>query len=118
VNHVKMPIAASVLLRATLECALRYKIRTDAKPAWQALLTRNKGRDPELGELLNVAANKANAVFNQVRICDVLASQQTRDAKTYLDSIVHNHWRQADPAPLETAANNLRNVITYILEGN
>jgi hypothetical protein len=118
INHVRMPIAASVLLRATLECALRYKIKTSAKAVWQSLVAKKQGRDPELGELLSAAANKGNAVFDQVRICDILASQQTRDNKAYLDSVVHNHWRQADAGQLESAANNLRNVVSYILEGN
>lgn len=118
VNHHRMPIAASVLLRATLECALRYKIKKSNKPAWDALVSKKGGRDPELGDLINLAARKDSAIFSEIRICDVLGSQLTREAKNYLDSVAHNHWRQADPIALTSAANNLRNVISHILEGN
>lgn len=121
VNHVKMPVAASLLLRATLECALVFRIRKAKK--WGDLLARQKqgkqpGRDPGLGDLIAYASVHANGVFAEQNMCKTLASGTTKNAKSYLDSMTHMKFQEADPPTLVSVANNIRGIIQHILNGN
>lgn len=121
VNHVKMPVAASLLLRATLECALVYRIRKAKK--WGEVMAKQKqgkqpGRDPGLGDLIAYASVHANGVFVEQNMCKTLASGTTKSAKNYLDSMTHMKFQEADPTTLVSVANNIRGIIQYILNGN
>lgn len=121
VNHAKMPIAASLLLRATFECALVYRIRKAKK--WGDLMAKQKqgknpGRDPSLNDLISFASVHANGVFVEQNMCKTLASGTTKTAKSYLDSMTHMKFQEADPLTLVSVGNNLRALIKYILDGN
>jgi hypothetical protein len=121
VNHVKMPVAASLLLRATFECALVYRIRKAKK--WGDLMSKQKqgkqpGRDPSLSDLIAFAALHGNGVFMEQNMCKTLASGTTKTAKGYLDSMTHMKFQEADPQTLVSVANNIRAIIKYVLDGN
>lgn len=121
VNHVKMPVAASLLLRATFEYALVYRIRKAKK--WGDLMAQQKqgkqsGRDPGLSDLIEFASVHANGVFVEQNMCKTLASGTTKSAKNYLDSMTHMKFQEADPPTLASVANNIRAIIQYILNGN
>jgi hypothetical protein len=121
INHIKMPVAASLLLRATFECALVYRIRKAKK--WGDVMAQQKqgkqpGRDPGLGDLITFASVHANGVFVEQNMCKTLASGTTKSAKNYLDSMTHMKFQEADPPTLASVANNIRAVIQYILNGN
>nr|WP_315188602.1 hypothetical protein [uncultured Albidiferax sp.] len=121
VNYSKMPVAASLLLRATFECALVYRIRKAKK--WGDLMAIQKqgtkpGRDPGLSDLISFAAVHTNGVFLEQNMCKTLASGTTKSAKNYLDAMTHMKFQEADPQTLVSVANNIRAIIQYILNGN
>lgn len=121
VSHVKMPVAASLLLRALFECALVYRIRKAKK--WGDLMAKQKqgknpGRDPSLNDLISFASVHANGVFIEQNMCKTLSSGTTKSAKGYLDSMTHMKFQEADPQTLVSVANNIRAIIKYILDGN
>ncbi|MCZ8383272.1 hypothetical protein ACFWXM_18755 [Achromobacter xylosoxidans] len=120
VNYAKMPVAASLLLRATLEYALVYRIRKARK--WADLLAKQRngkpGRDPSLSALISYASVHANGVFSEQNMCKTLASGTTKSAKDYLDTMTHMKYQEADPPTLVSVANNIRAIIQHILNGN
>jgi len=121
VSHVKMPVAASLLLRATFECALVYRIKKAKK--WDEVMAqqnngKQSGRDPGLGDLITFASKHANGVFVEQNMCKTLASGTTTSAKSYLDSMTHMKFQEADPPTLASVANNIRTIIQHILNGN
>ncbi|MFA7282663.1 MAG: hypothetical protein WC100_21455 [Sterolibacterium sp.] len=120
VSHTKMPVAASLLLRALFECALVYRIRKAKK--WGELMkvknAKTPGRDPTLSDLISFASVFANGVFAEQNMCKALASGTTKTAKNYLDSMTHLKFQEADPPTLVSVANNIRAIIKYILDGN
>lgn len=115
INHEKMPIAASLLTRSVFECALVHKIK--AMDKWNDLITA-EGKDPGLTTLIKFCAKFTNGVFAEQNICKTLQSHTTMEAKNYLDAMTHLKYQEADSSTLESVANNLRQVIKYILDGN
>lgn len=115
INHTRMPIAASLLLRAIFECALVYKLQHTKK--WGELI-KAEGRDPGLAEIIKFCGNFQNGVFTEQNMCKALKSHTTVQAKNYLDAVTHLKYQEADVITLESVANNLRQVIQYILSGN
>ena len=103
-----------------LETTLIYKVRQAGK--MKALMASNPkaqpGVDPGLDAIIAFCKNFSNGVFNEQNVCRALNSSQTRDAKKYLDAMVHRRFQEADPPTLATVANNLRQVFAYILDGN
>lgn len=118
INHKDRPIAASLLLRALFECALVYKMQSTK--TWATLVAAQKtaGYDPGLADMIKFCSNFQNGVFAEVNICKALKSHTTHTAKTYLDAITHYKYQEADSTTLESIANNLRQVIGYILAGH
>lgn len=122
VSHTKMPIAASLLLRATFEAALAYRIRKAKK--WGEIMAQQKqgankpGRDPGLSDLITFASLHGNGVFVEQNMCKTLASGTTKNAKNYLDAMTHMKFQEADSQTLVSVANNIRGIIQYILNGN
>lgn len=114
VNHIEMPVAATMLLRCTLELSLVYQVKKKGK--WKELLDKNAGKDPTLQQLFNFCALEKNAIFNETRVSNILNNQTARDSKDYLDTVVHGRWVEADSARLHSIANSLRKVITAIVE--
>lgn len=115
INHVRMTIAASLLTRAVFECALIFKIKKMKK--WGELIKAD-GKDPGLAEIIKFCGNFNNGVFAETNICKALQSHTTAQAKNYLDAMTHLKYQNADCPTLESVANNLRQVIQYILAGN
>jgi hypothetical protein len=115
INHDRRPIAASLLTRALFECALVYKLQTMKR--WKELI-RAEGKDPGLAEIIKFCGNFDNGVFVENNICKALKSHTTVQAKNYLDAMTHLKYQEADSRTLESVANNLRQVIQYILAGN
>ena len=113
-----------MLTRAMLETALIYKVRQAGKMG--ALMTANRaanpkappGADPGLEMIIGFCKNFSNGVFAEQNICKALNSSQTKEAKKYLDAMVHRRFQEADPPTLASVANNLRQVFAYILDGN
>lgn len=118
IDHTKLPIAASLMMRALFECALVYKIKRAKK--WGELIKQapKAGWDPGLGDLINFAKNFGNGVFAENNICKVLGGHHTQQAKQYLDAMTHIKYQGIDVNALETYANHLRGTIKYILEDN
>lgn len=112
VNHTRMPIAATMLLRALLESSLRYHLIRIGK--WDELIDSN-GAEPGLIKIINFCLNKKNKVFKIKRARDVLNSFHGSGYKEAFDLIVHGIWVDANPLTLEQAASMLRGLITYIL---
>jgi hypothetical protein len=115
IDHKRMTIAASLLTRAIFECALVYKIKATKK--WGELIKAD-GKDPGLADIIKFAGNFANGVFTENNMCKALKSHTTVQAKNYLDAMTHLKYQNADAPTLESVANNLRQVIQYILSGN
>lgn len=115
INHERMTIAASLLTRAIFECALVYKLQKTKR--WGELI-KAEGKDPALSEIIKFCGNFNNAVFAENNICKALKSHTTVQAKNYLDAITHMKYQEADARTLESVANNLRQLIQYILGGN
>jgi hypothetical protein len=115
INHNRMTIAASLLTRAIFECALVYKLQKTQK--WKELI-KAEGKDPGLSDILKFCGNFNNGVFTENNICKALKSHTTVQAKNYLDAMTHLKYQEADARTLESVANNLRQVIQYILAGN
>jgi hypothetical protein len=118
IDHTKLPIAASLMMRALFECALVYKIKQAKKWGELLKLGTKPGWDPGLGDLINFAKNFGNGVFAENNICRALASHHTQQAKNYLDAMTHIKYQGVDVSALETYANHLRGAIKYILDGN
>lgn len=120
INHLRMPIAASLMTRALFECALVYQIKKAKK--WGEVLKMapqsKPGWDPGLGDLIKFAKNFDNGVFAERNICKALASQITDQAKGYLDAMTHIKYQGVDASILQSYANHLRGTIKYILEDN
>ncbi|MDA7414819.1 hypothetical protein PGB34_00450 [Xenophilus arseniciresistens] len=118
INHRKRPIAAALLLRAIFECTLVYKLQQTK--TWGALVKQQTtaGRDPSLADIIKFAKNFNNGVFAEQNICKMLNAHTTQTAKSYLDGITHYKYQDIDVPTLESVANNLRQVIVYILQGH
>lgn len=116
VDHAKMPITASFLLRVLLEASLINVIKRKSG-AWAKLVASKAGKDPGLSELIQYAGNANNGIYSELRICSALRAQTTRDAKDYLDLVIHSKWMIADHPTVLSAANNLRKIIEYNLSG-
>lgn len=115
INHNRLTIAASLLTRALFESALIYKLKTVGR--WGDLIDVN-GKDPSLTEIIEFCGNFNNDVFAEQNICRTLKSQTTIQARNYLDAMKNLKYQEADARLLESVANNLRQVVQYILLGN
>jgi len=112
INHTRMPIAATMLVRALLESSLRYQL---VKIGKFNDLVNSKGEDPGLSKILNYCADKNNKVFRIKRASDVLNSFSGTGFKDAFDFIVHGNWAEPNPLTLEQSASMLRPLISYIL---
>jgi hypothetical protein len=114
INHVRMPIAASLLTRALFECVLVYKLQK--MKLWGAVIKEEK-RAPGLAAVIKFCGNINNGVFIEANMCKTLQSHTTIQSKNYLDAIAHLKYQEADPRMLESVANNLRQIMQHILNG-
>lgn len=114
INHERMPIAASLLTRALFECVLVYKLQKMKR--WGELIKVEK-RDPGLAAIIKFCGNISNGIFIEPNMCKTLQSHTTIQSKNYLDAIAHLKYQEADPRMLESVANNLRQIMQHILNG-
>jgi len=112
VNHIRMPIAASMLERALLESSLRYQLIKVGK--WNMLVDKN-GVDPGLDRMISYCSDRNNKVFKNRRASDILNSFTKTGFKELFDFIVHGNWAEANYLILEKSASILRPIISYIL---
>ncbi|NHM26930.1 hypothetical protein G7K71_08025 [Desulfofundulus sp. TPOSR] len=112
INHIRMPIAATMLLRALLESSLRYHLVRVGK--WDELCRTSK-RDPGLQQIILYCVNKNNNVFKNQRAREVLNAFSGSGFKEVFDLVVHGTWADANYLTLEQASSLLRPLITYIL---
>jgi hypothetical protein len=121
VDYKKMPIAATMLLRGLLESALDYQVRLVRKygELHKLIMEKNNGkkRDVGLSDLINFCRDKTNSIFLSPRAADALSRSSVSVYKDQLDIVIHGKWAFADPDILIKAANALRPIIAYILEG-
>lgn len=112
INHIRMPISATMLLRSFLESALRYHlIRTNK---WDKLIEKC-GDEPGLKRIIGYCINKDNNVFRIKRARDVLTVFSGTGFKDVFDLVVHGTWIMANSQILEQAAAILRPLIIYII---
>jgi hypothetical protein len=120
IDIVKMPIAATMLLRGLLESALDYQVRSVKKygELHKYLFDKSgKSRDVGLSDLIRFCGNKKNNIFISPRVSDALMHSTFSIYKEQLDIIIHGKWAEANTDILLKAANALRPIISFILEG-
>jgi hypothetical protein len=103
------PISATYLLRTLIELCLRRIIDASGKQI--------PGKhDPTLTEMVNFALNNRD-IFTSTRMADVIAAAKSQKAFDYLNIVVHQKWMDADPTSVKSVANQLRNFIRHIVQG-
>jgi hypothetical protein len=121
IDYKLMRIAATMLLRGLLESSLDYQIRSVKKyeDMYQQLKDKNNGKSKDVGllDLMKYCRDKKNNVFISPRIADALSHSSVSIYKEQLDIVTHGKWALADADVLVKAANALRPIISYILEG-
>jgi hypothetical protein len=102
-------ISATYLLRTLIELCLRRIIDASGKsiPGKQ---------DPTLTEMVNFVLNNRD-IFPSTRRADVIASAKSQKAFDYLNIVVHQKWMDADPTTVKSVANQLRNFIRHVVQG-
>jgi hypothetical protein len=103
------PISGTYLLRTLIELCLRRIIDASGKTI------TGKG-DPTLTDLVNFALNHRD-IFPSKRMGDVIESARSQKAFDYLNIVVHQKWMDADPTLLKSVANQLRNFVRHVVEG-
>lgn len=112
INHNRMPVSSTLLLRSLLEASLVHQLNKQGK--WDKLL-RSDGMDPGLEKILGFAADHKNKVFKEKGASDAIKTFLGSGYKMNFDLIVHGKWANANPKTLEQAAAILRQLISYIL---
>jgi hypothetical protein len=105
------PISGTYLLRTLIELCLRRIIDASGKTV------PGKQGDPTLTEMVNFALNNRD-IFPSKRMADVIEAARAQRAFEYLNIVAHQRWMDADPTLLKSVANQLRNFIRHVVEGN
>jgi hypothetical protein len=66
--------------------------------------------------MVNFALNNRD-IFPSTRMADVIASAKAQKAFDHLNIVVHQKWMDADPAVIKSVANQLRNFIRHVVQG-
>jgi hypothetical protein len=103
------PISATYLLRTLIELCLRRIIGASGK-------TIPGTRDPALNDLVNFALSNRD-IFPSKRMGDVIAAAKSQQAFEYLNIVAHQKWMNADAATVKSVANQLRNFIQHVVQG-
>ena len=111
ISYTRMPMAATMLLRALLESSLAYHLIRIKK--WDELIGPS-GVEPGLQKIISFCIIKEKNVFKNKRARDIL-NVFNNGFKDIFDIIVHSRWADANPTTLEQAASMLRPLINYIL---
>jgi hypothetical protein len=109
INPETYAISATYLLRTLIELCLRRIIDASGKsiPGKQ---------DSTLTDMVNFALNNRD-IFPSTRMADVIASAKSQRAFDYLNIVVHQKWMDADPTIVKSVANQLRNFIRHVVQG-
>lgn len=110
INPDQYPISATYLLRTVIELCLMRLILAKGR-------TVPGKHDPSLMELVNFALNNRD-VFPSTRMGDVIAAAKAQKCFEYLNIVAHQKWMNADPSTVKSVANQLRNFIQHIVQGN
>ena len=103
------PISATYLLRTLIELCLRRIINASGK-------TIPGKHDPTLTDLVNFALSNRD-IFPSKRMADVIAAAKSQQAFDYLNIVAHQNWMNADPTTVKSVANQLRNFIRHVVQG-
>lgn len=110
ISAEQYPISATYLLRTLVELCLRRVIDASGK-------TIPGKHDPTLAEMVNFALNNRD-IFSSKRMGDVIAAAKNQGAFDYLNIVAHQKWMNADTNTVKSVANQLRNFIQHIVQGN
>jgi hypothetical protein len=66
--------------------------------------------------MVNFVLNNRD-IFPSTRMADVIASAKSQKAFDYLNIVVHQKWMDADPTTVKSVANQLRNFIRHVVQG-
>lgn len=66
--------------------------------------------------MVNFALNNRD-IFTSTRMADVIEAARAHKAFDYLNIVVHQKWMDADPTAVKSVANQLRNFIRHIVQG-
>jgi transposase-like protein len=103
------PISATYLLRTLIELCLRRLISKSGRsvPGKQ---------DPSLTDMVNFALNNRD-IFPSTRMADVIEAARAQKCFDYLNIVTHQKWMSADTGTVKSVANQLRNFIQHVVEG-
>lgn len=109
INPETYPISATYLLRTLIELCLRRIISASGK-------TIPGKHDPTLTDMVNFALSNRD-IFPSKRMADVIAAAKSQQAFDYLNIVAHQKWMDADPTIVKSVANQLRNFIRHVVQG-
>jgi hypothetical protein len=109
INPETYPISATYLLRTLIELCLRRIISASGK-------TISGKHDPTLDGMVNFALSNRD-IFPSKRMSDVIAAAKSQQAFDYLNIVAHQKWMNADPTTVKSVANQLRNFIRHVVQG-
>ncbi len=103
------PISATYLLRTLIELCLRRIIAASGK-------TISAKRDPTLTDMVDFALSNRD-IFSSKRMADVIDAAKSQRAFDYLNIVAHQKWMDADTTIVKSVANQLRNFIRHVVQG-
>jgi transposase-like protein len=109
INADQYPISATYLLRVLIELCLRRLIANSGRSVSGKM-------DPSLTDLVNFSLNNPD-VFPSPRMRDVIAAAKAQKCFEYLNIVNHQKWMNADPTTVRSVANQLRNFIQHVVQG-
>ena len=110
ISAEQYPISATYLLRTLFELCLRRVIDASGRSV--------PGRhDPTLTEMVTFALNNRD-IFPSTRMADVIAAAKGQGCFDYLNIVAHQKWMNADSNTVKSVANQLRNFIQHVVQGN
>jgi hypothetical protein len=66
--------------------------------------------------MVNFALNNRD-IFASTRMADVISAAKSQHAFDYLNIVAHQKWMDADPTTVKSVANQLRNFIRHVVQG-
>jgi hypothetical protein len=109
ISAEQYPISATYLLRTLIELCLRRLITASGR-------TMPGKHDPTLTDMVNFALLNRD-IFPSTRMADVLAAAKGQKCFDYLNIVAHQKWMNADADTVKSVANQLRNFIQHVVQG-
>jgi hypothetical protein len=110
ISPEQYPISATYLLRTLIELCLRRLISASGRSV-------SGKHDPTLTEMVNFALSNRD-IFPSTRMADVIAAAKAQKCFDYLNIVAHQKWMNADPTMVKSVANQLRNFIQHVVQGD